>query len=579
SKMLAQAENLLDDKDWDDALELFLEIIERDPDYAEAYIGAAKAYIGKNRIDRAISILEKGHKATGDRSIKKMLDELIEERDGVSEPQPDVTTPPETTAEPPYVPTPTDRVQIDIYSFTEETFFILDFAMELAYPDFHERFFLNYILEGDDDVYVRKIENALESNNPPHIYVADARYARRFAVNRQTANLSDLGVNYNANDLYQYTLDYVTIGGNVKGLAHNANPGAMIYRSDLAKSIGLNDYNAVQAKMSTWDGFIDMARDLKRQGVYIVYGYDEIARPFLNARSSGWVNDNGQLYIDEATIKDFFNVSKQLYDIGAIANTGKGQWSGGWWEGMYGEIDVFAYFGCTWFLHYVSKGNSLFEYHNNSYQSYDDLIDAGMSDADIAALGYGTFGKWNITTPPVGYGYYWGGSYWFGSVAASQNEPVREGVAMIIETVTSNKEVMKAFTSGGHDNFYFRHPDFSNIKAVNEELSKDNRFNDPFLGGQNHYETFAKAADTITAKNLTIYDADFESFFRDAIYIYFIALDLGATPDQAYNTAMAEFVWLTSIHLPSINIPAEYNKFNAGAIDIPEEYLYDDYWW
>ncbi|MCL2634605.1 MAG: hypothetical protein FWD34_08855 [Oscillospiraceae bacterium] len=477
------------------------------------------------------------------------------------------------------------RVQIDIYTFTEETIQILNFVLDREYPDFFDRFYINYVLEGEDYVYIDKVENALDSRFKPHIYIADARYAKRFAANAQTASLSELGIHYTANELYQYTIDLMTINGEVKGITHQATPGAVFYRSDIAQHIGYNDYHAVQAKLNTWDGFVDMARDLKAEGVYMVYGLDEIARPFLNSRSFGWVNEYNELTIDEAMIKEFLNVSTRLYEIGAYASyNSSGQWSDYWWVGMRGgEIynynigvfqyaDVFAYFGCTWFLHYVLKPSTFIGGHDE----YERLISEGKTDADL--VGDGTFGNWGVVAPPDGYGYHWGHTYWFASKAAAEDKEVSEGVRMIFDTLINNSEVMKAYCSATDNNYYYlTNPEFSNIKSVNEELSKDSRFNDPFLGGQNHYEIFTKAANTIDSTNATIYDYDFERFFNDAIYTYFLAIDLGASPDQAYDTAMAMFVERTKTNIPFVIIPAEYSKFALGAIEISDDDYYNYY--
>ncbi len=69
----------LDDEQYLEALEQFRTVIDADPEASEApYIGAADAYIGLNRNDRAIRILEKGYRNTDSSIIQSRLDELIE---------------------------------------------------------------------------------------------------------------------------------------------------------------------------------------------------------------------------------------------------------------------------------------------------------------------------------------------------------------------------------------------------------------------------------------------------------------------------------------------------------------------
>ncbi len=69
----------LDDGQYHEALEQFRSVIDADPETSEApYIGAADAYLGLERPDRAVRILEKGYRNTGSGSIQRKLDELAE---------------------------------------------------------------------------------------------------------------------------------------------------------------------------------------------------------------------------------------------------------------------------------------------------------------------------------------------------------------------------------------------------------------------------------------------------------------------------------------------------------------------
>jgi len=72
-----KGEKLLKNRDWDQALECFLQIIELDENDKRGYLGAAKAYDGMEKNNLAIEILEKGlRKAYDTDAITDALDEL-----------------------------------------------------------------------------------------------------------------------------------------------------------------------------------------------------------------------------------------------------------------------------------------------------------------------------------------------------------------------------------------------------------------------------------------------------------------------------------------------------------------------
>lgn len=66
----------LDDGNYKEAVVAFKAAITIDPKRAEAYSGAADAYIGQDDYDNARKILQEGYKATGDESLKTKMDGL-----------------------------------------------------------------------------------------------------------------------------------------------------------------------------------------------------------------------------------------------------------------------------------------------------------------------------------------------------------------------------------------------------------------------------------------------------------------------------------------------------------------------
>ncbi len=99
AKLLEKGHSYLDDGEYEQALEQFIMIIDIDNKDTDAYIGAADAFSGLERTDRAIRILEKGYKNTESMRIKRMLDGLMESDELASDDSANVFEKPEAAAE------------------------------------------------------------------------------------------------------------------------------------------------------------------------------------------------------------------------------------------------------------------------------------------------------------------------------------------------------------------------------------------------------------------------------------------------------------------------------------------------
>lgn len=389
----------------------------------------------------------------------------------------------------------TAKTKINVMTFTDETQGMIEKRFLAANPDIAEKFELVFDLVVDATDYQTKVELALSTgSNPPDLFLADADYARKFAENEKTAALKDIGIEPNRDDYYTYTLDFMTVDGVLKGMSHQATPGAMYYRSDYAKDyLGVNSPEEMQALVSTWDGVVDVAKTLQEKtngDVTFMTGPDELKRNFLNSRTQPWIVD-GKLNIDRATIDDFFKTTQAIVDLDQVKTFENAQWSAPWYTGM--KDSVFAFFGCTWYLHYTIKPNSA--------EGYDP-------DNEAASEGQGSYGKWGMVNGPAGF--FWGGTYWYASTYALENKDKADAVARIIKYFCVDDESMEEYakTSG----------DFLSKKSIVEKIKDDAAFNNPFLGGQNHYSAFALSAPTVdVSKNVTKYDATFNNIFDNMI--------------------------------------------------------------
>jgi hypothetical protein len=380
-----------------------------------------------------------------------------------------------------------ERTLLNIYTFTDETVDMLKFFLD-ANPTFTDDYFIQVHRNTAATPHRLAVNTNInrEGENSVDLFVADVDYAREFAANPHTATLDELGIDITESEYYAYTLELMRINGELKGLSHQATPGAMYFRADIAEEVlGVDNVEDMQALVKDWDTFLETAQKLMDEkggedgkDFSIIAGADELKRNFMNAREEGWVvmEDGKETFnIDDATITEFVNVTGAIRDMDGLKIQGSAQWSGDWFSGM-DDGSVFAYFGSTWFLHYTLGDNT------------------DKSD-----------GKWGMVPGPQEF--YWGGTYWFGSKNAAADEAKKAGVAQIIEFFCVNDESITEYMKDTGD--------FTSKKSVADAIKSDSAFeNDFFLWNTNHYEIFADIADRIDiTKNITMYDETVNSVF------------------------------------------------------------------
>lgn len=412
-----------------------------------------------------------------------------------------------------------EKVTIKVYTFTTETQGMLDRYKE-QHPEVNVDF--EVTLEATASTYIQKVSSALASeSDAPDLFLADADYAQLFAGLEGTATLEELGVEFDEKDYYAYMLDFTTVDGKRMAISHQATPGAVFYRTDYAEEyLGVKTPEEMQAKISTWDGFKEVAKTLADNDIYMISGTDELKRCFMANRKSAWVDENLKYQLDEDLVKQYLQVTYDLNEMGATSSEAATQWQSDWYTGM---VDgVFCYFGCTWYLHYTIKPNCL----ATKTGAADDEGNPTVADSDYVA-GNGSFGKWGMVQGPMAY--FWGGTWWYGSDKCAADEAKKAIVADVIEFYTADAEAMTDYAKSSGD--------FVSKISVVDAIKNDEAFNNPFLGGQNHYVFFADAAKNVNAKTMCRYDDTFNSAVDVATKAFIIE---GASIDEAVEKIYTE---------------------------------------
>lgn len=81
---LETADSYMSDKDYENAVEKYEEILEDEPENVDAYIGLAKAYEKMNDIGKSIEVLNEGLEETDDEQIEKKLNKMVEPCDAIA---------------------------------------------------------------------------------------------------------------------------------------------------------------------------------------------------------------------------------------------------------------------------------------------------------------------------------------------------------------------------------------------------------------------------------------------------------------------------------------------------------------
>jgi len=316
----------------------------------------------------------------------------------------------------------------------------------------------------------------------PDVFALESAFLRQYVESGHLMDLTDI-YEENKNKLMTYPVELATYNGRVYALSWQAYPGAMFYRRSLAKKyLGTDDPQTVQKYFSSVDKMMDAAallRDKSGGACVLVASRGDLFLPFLNGRSSPWIV-NGRLEIDPVMEK-YMDVCKTLYDERMEGRVG--QWSEGWFEGMRDDLrdwngkkrEVFSYFMPSWGLQYVLKTN-----------------------AD------NTSGDWAMMPGPIPYR--WGGTW----VAAYKNTQNPAAARELIRYIATNEKFLERWALDKGD-LVTSLPVIQKIK---------DRYNEPYLGGQNHYALFAGIAGYVNGRLDQTTDETIGIIFREAVEAY-----------------------------------------------------------
>ncbi|MDP4092119.1 MAG: extracellular solute-binding protein [Bacillota bacterium] len=287
--------------------------------------------------------------------------------------------------------------------------------------------------------YQTKLTAALRSGSGvPDIIPAESAFVTRFV------NLADCyddlsAAPYNAKDVTGKMVPYtVQIGTDTKGvlraLSHQATPGAVGYKRDMAtKYLGTDDPAKISDMISTPDKMLEVAKTLSDKSggkAKLIPSQDELYQMARGARADAWVKDN-KLILDPM-MTTFIDVMKKVRD--GKYDAGKKAWQNPWTASFADDV-TFMYAIPTWGIPYIIATND-------------------KANVDK--------GRWGLAKGP--WSYFWGGT-WFGVYSKSQN---KELAWRLVKWYTSDPDHLKAWAK--------QTGDFINNTDLIGELGNDDSF-------------------------------------------------------------------------------------------------------
>lgn len=375
---------------------------------------------------------------------------------------------------------------------------------------------VNFIVkENQGNNYQNMLDKKLPENEKKSaddrvdMFLIEADYALKYtdADANVAMKLKDLGIkDSDLSDQFQYTKDIVTDkNGDIRGSSWQACSAGLIYNRKIAKEvIGSDDPETVQAAVSDWDKFNQLADTLKEHNYKVTATAQDTFRVYSNNVSAKWVDDSGKIKIDDS-FKKWADASKKLVDAGET--TTEELWGDDWKKGFQEDPgDVFCYFGPAWLINF-SMGNA------------PDKAD----DGSIAHAG-----GWGLCQGPQSY--YWGGS-WICAATGTDNPTL---VKDIILKMTTDKDILTHIAKEDSD--------CVNSKTVLNQLSTTDKGNNAVLGGQNPYKMLEEGAEKIDMSKTCPYDQGLNEAYQNAMTDYYNGdVDYDGAIEEFYKAALEKY--------------------------------------
>ncbi len=360
------------------------------------------------------------------------------------------------------------------------------------------------VVPSTDGAYQDSLDKAIRNGEDVDIFLVEADYAQKYTVDGIALPMKEIGItDADMADQYAYTQQVVTNGGVIYGSSWQTCISGMIYNRAIAKQVlGTDDPASIQAMVSDWDKYEEVAGKMKNAGYKMTPRASTTYRVFANNMSTPWIV-NGSINLDD-NVKKWVDMSKRMVDAGQT-NTGD-LWNTG--DAFYSNT-TFCVFGPAWYFDYCMG--------YDDYDQVDSIADKG---------------GWAFCEGPQAH--FWGGTW---LCVGAQSDNLRT-CSDIIYTMTLDKDILKKLVENENQN--------PNSKELMYQYGNDATMGNMVLGGQNYYSVLASAGSKIDVSTMTEKDMVLNDQFQLAMDKYF-------SGQLSYDDAYAEFEKKAKELIPTLN--------------------------
>jgi ABC-type glycerol-3-phosphate transport system substrate-binding protein len=358
--------------------------------------------------------------------------------------------------------------------------------------------------------YMTKVQATLRAGvNCPDVMMFEIKYLGQL---KNTDFLMDLAA-FGAEDFAAKQVPYVAAlsrddSGKLKGLSYQSCPGGIWFRKELAREyIGTDDPDKLSEMISTWDGIIELGKQVYEKSggqVALLDDVQSVGSIMFNARKGAYVDESSTLQ-PLSFFRTIMETMKAVRDNNVDAK--RESWTASWAAGFYTEKPYILVGQPSWGLHYCIKANT----------------PAEATD---------TANTWGFAYAPTGYQ---SGGTWMSIYSGTQNQ---EAAWDFVRTCTVDTNYLKLYVERTGDMVGY-------VPAIEEVISSG--FRDSFLGDQDIYSYMYKAAMQVEPRPMTKYDQAIEDAFYASAKL---ALDNQMTIDEALD----QFAQSVQSSFPEINI-------------------------
>jgi multiple sugar transport system substrate-binding protein len=369
-----------------------------------------------------------------------------------------------------------------------------DKAFEAILPEFNKKYpniHVKMEFQKSADHHNKLLSALAAGAGAPDVSMVEAGYIGKFRDKKGFVNLLDQPYNAGglANDFvdYKWNMAKAQNGKQLIGIPWDIGPLSLFYRRDIFKAAGLPDDPAeVQKLVSTWDGYLDVAKKVSKPGQ--VFMVSNAADMFMSKYANrDYYNEDLSFRFDSPESLKLLQIASTVRKEGLDA---KVAFNSTEWQTMLKQGQVATQISGSWF--------------------------GGFLKTFIAPE---TSGKWGVVRAP-GEASNWGGSF----LAIPEQSKNKEAAWAFIQFALTQKE---------QQNKMFKTVDyFPALKSAWDDPAYHEA--DPFFGGEKTRELWINVAKDTKPSFVTIMDKQTEDIMRTDIST---GLDQGLDPKSVLEKA------------------------------------------